>query len=947
LALHAATKLQESGFSFGPFQLFPRARLLLSDGAEPVHLGSRAFDILVTLIERNGELASVDELMARVWPNMYVEEGSLRVHIAALRKALGDGVAGNRYIGNVQGRGYRLLLPIARTDEPDRAEQSRRSEDSRSRLPVRIPRLIGREDAVSAVSTRLSDRRFVTITGPGGVGKTTVAIAVLHALAPDFGAAVRFLNFSTLGNPLLLASTVASQFELRVESGDPATTLIGYLRSRRVLIVFDCCEHVIDAAAALAQRIVREAPEAYLIATSREPLRADGEYVCRLAPFATPPANARLTPAELMAFPVVDLFVERASANSSEFRLDEAAAANVAEICRRLDGIPLAIELAAARTSVFGVAAIANGLNDMFSLLTGGLRTALPRHQTLSATLDWSFDLLPQAERVVLRRLSVFRGTFSLESAVGLVSDAVLDAGEVTQCVGSLIAKSLIAADFGRDAVNYRLLDMTRAYAERKLAEGGEAADMAQRHAMLCVDVFRNAEADWESQTKEAWLGIYAGWINDLRAALDWTLSPRGDVWVCIVLTASSAPLWFALLLLGEFCVRAEQALQHVAAASLSGSELEMKLSLSLGVAIFNARGLLPRMRTVAQRALDIAERNGATSYQLRALWQLSRERSTHGDYLRAYELCEQFENVAIATGDPATLLVRDRMVSRGLHLVGRQADARVYAERALDSPAASIRSAHKSFNEYDNRVASRSHLASILFVQGFPDRASALAAEGVNHGLALGYPPATCHILAYAACPIAFWTGNMAAVGRYVRLLGEQTAEFPSGHWQSWRLVHEQVAALIEHEGTAAFDEIARTLLTETRGPYFLDMIATIRVELLGAAAIDRATARDSVWCIPEVLRAQGVNLLRRHGLEMAGQAEDLFRTSMELAQRQDALAWEMRTATSMGRLWRDQGRRREATDIVNGVLGKFTEGFGTADLLAARILLQELADS
>lgn len=446
----------------------------------------------------------------------------------------------------------------------------------------------------------------------------------------------------------------------------------------------------------------------------------------------------------------------------------------VADICRRLDGIPLAIELAAARTGVFGVAAIADGLTNLFWLLIEGRRTALPRHQTLRATLDWSHELLPETERVILRRLAVFNGGFELETGVALVTDTTLPAHEVGEGIGNLTSKSLLTADLNREIAQYRLLDTTRAYAREKLVASGEAADMARRHAVLCNRIFENVENDWKVTPKDTWLECYAGRIDCVRAALDWAFSPEGDSAIGIALTTASAPLWSALSLHREYCDRAERALQYISRASLTGSEQEMKLNLALSAATFIARRSRSRMAEAPARALEIAKQRGEPIYQFRALWQLARASSTLGDYRQMLALCEQFERVAIATDDDEMLHVRDRVMALGLHFAGRQAEARVYAERAMKHPVSQARVARRISNEWDSPMAARSDLARIAWVQGLPDQAAALAEEGVNHALALGHAPPIWHILAYAACPIAFWTGNAATIGRYVRLLAE-----------------------------------------------------------------------------------------------------------------------------------------------------------------------------
>src|SRR5215471_8239339 len=373
--------------AFGPFRLLPVQRLLL-EGERPIRLGSRALEILVALVERSGEVVGKEELIARVWPTTVVEETALRVHVAALRKVLG-GESGARYVENVSGRGYRFVAPLTRLDD-DPPEHVRRMEaaERRSRLPAPLSRMVGRGDVVSALAERLLQQRLVTLIGPGGMGKTTVAIATAERLSASYEHGVCFVDLATITDRLLVPGTLASVLGLAVHSNDPMPALAAFLASRHLLIVIDNCEHLIEATAALAEKLLRAAPSVHVLATSREPLRADGEWVQRLPPLSIPPPPASLAAAEALTFSAIELFTERAMASVDNFKLDDTDVPVVADLCRRLDGIPLAIEFAAARLDLFGLRGLAVRLEDCLQLFTRGRRTALPRHKTLRAMLD-------------------------------------------------------------------------------------------------------------------------------------------------------------------------------------------------------------------------------------------------------------------------------------------------------------------------------------------------------------------------------------------------------------------------------------------------------------------------------------------------------------------------------------------------------------------------------
>jgi predicted ATPase/DNA-binding winged helix-turn-helix (wHTH) protein len=930
----------DRAWNFGPFRMVPSQQALF-EGERRLKLGGRAFDILRVLVQRGGALVTKDQLIAEAWPNLSVEESTLRVHVAALRKVLGDGRDGARYVVNVNGRGYRFVAPLQHdqaVDAPSLSQSSVGQVGQPDQRPGLLPgprtQMVGREELIRELAALMPERRFLTIVGPGGIGKTTVALALARALAGSYQDGVWFVDLASLADPHRVASAVASVLELQTLSPDPASDLAAFLRDKAVLLVLDNCEHLIDVVAGLAETLVGATPGVHILSTSREPLRAAGEWVHRLQPLALPPAGSGPSAADALSFAAVRLFVERASAILDTYALSDADAPVVAEICRRLDGNPLAIEIAAARVDFFGISGLARRLGERLPLLEPGRRTALPRHQTLGATLDWSYGLLPTSEQMILRRLAAFRGYFTLDAAVAIAG------GDSVEGIANLAAKSLVAVELSGATVRYRLLDITRAYAGEKLAASDEVGEIARCHADHCCAIMEAAEQDWETLSQQVWLALYGGWMADVRAALDWAFGPDGDHVIAIRLAAVSAPLWFAASLVHEFCERAERALALPAAASDDVSEFAMKLHVSLGAAIFNVNGPLPRVAEASKRALEIAVRLNAPAYQLRALWRLAGERYVNGDYGVALEFSEQFGRVAEGAGDRAAGLVHDRMMALALHLAGRQGEARTYADRALTHPATMIRTAHKALQEYDSRVASRSHLARILWVQGYPDQAASVAAEGVAIAETLGYPPPLCYILVYAACPIAFWTGDVASAKRYVApLLGQSHESF--GYWQSWRRCYENAVLLGDDPDTS---RRVTAIWEAARGPMYLDLLATLHEQLVTPATLRRAETGQAEWAAAEILRAEAVTLLRRAGPDGTDRAEALLQRSLDIAREQQARSWGLRTAISLGRMRQAEGRSDAARQVLEPVLAEFTEGFTTADLRAAQALLSEL---
>src|SRR6202051_3397518 len=373
---------------FGPFELSSSERVLRRDGVM-LPLGGRALDILIYLAEGPGEVIAKQDLINHVWSDVTVEEGSIRVHVAAIRKALGDGQFGNRYIANIKGRGYAFVgtvVSLAGSTESRNAKFRHQG-----RLPVRPIMMIGREMVVSEVSEKLRNERFVTLLGPGGIGKTTIALAVGRVVAEEFGGNVYFVDLESLTDSRHVAGAVATSQGVALKSKDPGLELVDLVRSRKLLIILDSCEHVIEAVASLAEQLYRQTEEIYVLTTSREMLKVEGEHCYRVLPLDYPPNGSEQTANAVLRYPAAQLFVQRVAARAGSFVLTDEEAPFVAEMCRKLDGIPLAIELVAGLVAALGIKNTVARLVSRLELLRLSHRTAVPRHRTLKATLGSSY----------------------------------------------------------------------------------------------------------------------------------------------------------------------------------------------------------------------------------------------------------------------------------------------------------------------------------------------------------------------------------------------------------------------------------------------------------------------------------------------------------------------------------------------------------------------------
>ena len=555
-------------YCFGRFVLNPAERRLYADGvAQP--LGSTEFGLLWALVESDGAVVAKEDLVSRVWRHHAVSDNALYVRINAIRKIIGDDC-----IVNKQGCGYRFSAQVQRAQR-----LPARPPESRCRAGGDFDRLIGRSGQLRVVSKLLARNRLVTLTGPGGVGKTRLALHAAKKSAATFPDGTWLVELASVSDPQTVPAAVAAALGIEIgDRAEPLDAVLRHLARKSLLLVLDNCEHVLAAAAVLSEAAIGAAPHVKVLATSREALCCSGERVLDVPPLALPPGETA-APQDIRRSPAIELFVERATNASASFRLTDRGAPVAARICSRVDGLPLAIEMVAGWAGALGLDALDAKLEGSIQDWLRAGTTAPRRHSTLGATLQWSHDLLSSAEQATLRRLAVFPGAFGLDAAEAVAGDADVPSHRIFEHLANLIRKSMVAVVSGPGAQGYRLLETTRAFMRDKLTASCDLEATRRRHARFVQHALETAMAEWETASEAVWIERYGPLIDDVRGALDWAAGAEPDA--AVALAGASWRLW------GELSLRVEgqQRLSAAAERMHSGTppELEARLRRGLG----------------------------------------------------------------------------------------------------------------------------------------------------------------------------------------------------------------------------------------------------------------------------------------------------------------------------------------------------------------------------
>lgn len=933
------------------------SRRELRVGGVTAPLGSRAFQILEVLSEADGELVTKDRLLDGVWGGATVSENLLQVHISAIRKALG---AHRSLLKTQSGRGYRLLGDWGVEVEPAAQQPlSSRSKSPpeapvgpRSNLPVLVTDLIGREAALSHVYGLLSAYRIVTLSGAGGIGKTTLALHAAREVLPDYVGGVWFVELASLSDPNLVPSTVASALGLKLGDANSTEAIARSIGTAKLLLLIDNCEHVIDAVSKFAETLVRQCPGLTILTTTREVLRIGGEYVYRV-PSLDVPDVGQTEVDQLRSHSAVALFIARTEVLDPIILPQNEDLPKIASICRHLDGMPLAIEFAAARAATLGITAVQAELGNRFALLTTGRRTAVPRHKTLRATLDWSYELLPAEERRLLRSLSVISGTFGLSAAHALVeSDRKGGDLTVAEHLANLVDKSLIVAD-RTDAGRWRLLETTRAYAADKLAEIDEVERVARRHAEFFLEVFSPFALESRLQAAIDELHLYRREVDNLRGALTWAFSETGDRAIGIRLAAASCDFWIAESLIAECRDWSGKALSQLGKAA--GSRDEMILQCAHGRTLLYTKGMIGASLVALTKGLRLSEGLDDPDYQQRAsmdIWLFKSRSALLGEALDAARRLEEMTRDREIQFSAAA----DWIVGISLTYLAAHCEAAVRLQRAIAIYPVERREKDLIRLGSDLRASAAGHLTVNLVSMGELDKAAQSAMRAVAEARETKHATALCIALVWAGFTFLS-LGNL----NLSEQIGEELIEHAYKHgMQPFHAAGMCVrgSVLARRGEPAAAISPLRTGLAGMQEASYLLFYPFFMVELAQALAandsleeavaeIDRsltiATNIDYRWLIPEIKRNKAEIVARLHA-DDTFEAEQLLSEALSQAHAQGGTYWTMCASISYAELLLNRGDHEGARALVTPQLDRFATGVATPMTRRAESLMAKL---
>jgi predicted ATPase/DNA-binding winged helix-turn-helix (wHTH) protein len=888
----------EPEICFGPFHLVPARRLLFC-GDRPVRLGEPSYNVLLALLEDPGVVIDQDTLIARAWGTIHVDETSLRTAVAGLRRAFRDAGSSRPYISTISRRGYSFVEAVTHA----------RPSPALGSLPAQLAKVIGRDEFIAALVEDMAAHRLITVAGPGGIGKTTAALgAARRAISQHLVDSVAFVDIENVEDAAFLASAFRAGLGIAATTSNPIADILSFLDNRRILIVLDSCEGMIDPVARLVEEILGRAPNAIALVTSREPLRATGERIRRLDALSLPKATNGLTVELAMKYAAIELFADRASSSQPSFLLTDENVGIVADICCRLDGVPLSLEIAAARLDSFDLPVLVSVLDTHFRLQMLGRSTALARHRTLAAAIDWSYDTLAPDEQTALRRLSVFRGPFCFEAARSIVQCERIAAEHVGGLIARLAAKSMIVAGGGHSQGLNRLMETTRVYAFQKLELSGESDAVRQKHARHYSRSILLQGENKQFRSSTAWLGYCASMIHQIRSGLDWATSARGDFSVAFDLAIAAIPIW-ASLGLGDECM---SQISHILAAP--GAEPSVRQRLALAIAqqnmIKNTAARSEDLRRSWPEIADLAAKVTDPRLELQAIYGVMTNSRAIGNCTDALALADQFRSVALANKLEQFLPLADVLAGSILFSLAEFERGLQATEAGLMNPEAVVAQGYEMNDACDYLVLATGNLAMIQLVRGETDAALETCAANVARALSLESDPFICQATGASAVWVCLETNNLDLAEHYTALWLERSTK-PA--LEIWHLMAEGMRGIIKSqrgEHGEAVGALTTTLnaLRQTWGVSFRNIVLRYLANSLMATgnperaltalneAIDYACRSKEAWSL-SLLIAMRAEARLRHDESATRIVVEEFQRALDLAESQGARLWTTRT--------------------------------------------------
>ncbi|UJW77161.1 ATP-binding protein [Rhizobium sp. SL42] len=816
-------------------------------------------------------------------------------------------------------------------------------------LPAATTNVVGRDAFIDLIQSEVKRCGLVSIVGAGGIGKTTVALAIADRALGTFGDGVWLVDFAPLREPVLVSHSIANATGLTVHSSDALAALCRFLQNRNMLLVLDNCEHLLETIAACVRQIQAEAPGIRILCTSRAPLGLEGEQIHRLPGLEIPPPGTTPSAETALQYSAIQLFVDRARDRVETFVLTDSDAPKLADICRSLDGIALAIELAAMRVDVFGIAELQRQLEDRFRLLAGR-RAGMERHRTMAATLDWSYGLLPDREAELLMAVSIFAGSFQAEDVATAFDHTPSD---TIGLLRELVAQSLLSIDETGERAVYRLLESTRAYCLSKLALNGKEDSIRLRHAIYICGVLELAANEWKHSQSREWGARHGRHLDDLRAALGWAGSDPQHSALLIRLTVAAIPLWNHFSLTDERRAHLTRAIAELENAGQAGTAVEMNLQIMLGGALLFTRGNVPDVLSALSRSLEIADQLGDTTARLQCLRIKATYELFAGQLDAGIHTLETFLPIA-STDDISALPEGETHLGVGELCRGRLITARHRMERLHAQIPPDFNNQRFAQYQYSNSVNAMIVLSHAQWLTGYPDAGEQMIAKSLEYARQAEHELSYSIALAWA-CLLFQWAGRETDCEHHAIILDELCERHGIVIWRPIATFCRGAVAATRPASLAEGidrmqDAIAdfRTIGHLVRLPYFLSVLAEA---LARQGWIDAASARieealvlayeqNERWCLPEIIRINASIVLAKGQVDTA---EALLKEAIAAADEIDASTWRLRASNDLARLWQGQSRTEEAVQMLRPA---FTDIIGTKskDIVRARETLARL---